>query len=103
MVDAYHDEVVLHWFGRNPLAGVHAGKAAALTALAASSQRAARRLISVDQILAQDDRALLVVRERFERDGRSAEMTRLLYYRVARAACESAGSTTPISGWWTTF
>ena len=33
IVDCYHDDVVFHYFGRNPLAGTHRGKAACLAVL----------------------------------------------------------------------
>lgn len=82
LVDCYHDDVELHWFGRSPLAGRHAGKPAALQALAALATRTRRTLVAVEVVVGSGDRALLIARERFERDGRSAEVTRLLLYRV---------------------
>jgi ketosteroid isomerase-like protein len=82
VADSYHERMVLHWFGAHPLAGVHEGKAAALAALAGGAQKVRRTLVAVEHILADGHRALLVARERFERDGRTAEVTRLLYYRV---------------------
>ena len=82
VADAYHEQIVLHWFGSHSLAGVHDSKAAALTALAGAARKARRTLVAVERILADGDRALLVARERFEREGRTADVTRLLYYRV---------------------
>jgi len=34
IVDSYHDDMTLHYFGHNPMAGDHVGKAASLKTLA---------------------------------------------------------------------
>src|SRR5207249_56612 len=82
IVDCYHDELVLHYFGRSPLAGEHRGKAAALGVLARVQQLRNRRLLAIEDVLASDDRAVVLARERFERDGRVLEARRVLVYRV---------------------
>lgn len=82
LVACYHPEMELHWFGANPLSGVHAGRAAALASLGAMASRTNRTLIGVDGLMVERDRALLITRERFERDGRTAEIERLLLFRV---------------------
>ena len=43
----YHDEFTLHYFGRNPLAGVHRGKGAALATLAEVTRRTNRKLAGI--------------------------------------------------------
>jgi len=43
----YHDDFTLHYFGRNPLAGDHTGKAAALGILAEVTRRTNRRLLAI--------------------------------------------------------
>ena len=78
----YHDDFTLHYFGRNPLAGDHTGKAAALGALAEVTRRTNRRLLAIVDLMAGPERGALLVRERFERDGRTAEVERLLVYTV---------------------
>ena len=78
----YHDDFTLHYFGRNPLAGDHRGKAAALSILAEVTQRTNRRLLAIVDVMAGPERGALLVRERFERDGRTAEVERLLVYAV---------------------
>ncbi|WP_063800343.1 nuclear transport factor 2 family protein [Bradyrhizobium lablabi] len=78
----YHDDFTLHYFGRNPLAGDHSGKAAALAILAEVTRRTNRRLLAIVDLMAGPERAALLVRERFERDGRTAEVERLLVYAV---------------------
>ena len=78
----YHDEFTLHYFGNNPLAGNHHGKAAALGVLAEVTRRTNRRLLAIVDIMAGPARGALLVRERFERDGRTAEVERLLVYAV---------------------
>ena len=78
----YHDDFTLHYFGRNPLAGDHTGKAAALGTLAEVTRRTNRRLLAIIDVMAGPERGALLVRERFERDGRAAEVERLLVYAV---------------------
>jgi uncharacterized protein len=78
----YHDEFTLHYFGSNPLAGDHRGKAAALGMLAEVTRRTNRKLIAIVDVMAGPARGALLVRERFERDGSIAEIERLLVYAV---------------------
>jgi uncharacterized protein len=78
----YHDEFTLHYAGQNPLAGTHRGKAAAFAALAEVARRANRKLLGVDDIMAGPRRGAILVRESFSRDGRTAELERLLIYAV---------------------
>jgi uncharacterized protein len=78
----YHDEFTLHYAGQNPLAGTHRGKAAALAALAEVACRANRKLLGVDDIMAGPRRGAILARELFSRDGRTAELERLLVYAV---------------------
>lgn len=82
IVDSYHDDVVFHYFGRSPLAGVHRGKAACLALLKQVREKTNRRLISIRDILAGQHFGVIVAVERFERDGATAEIERLLRYRV---------------------
>jgi hypothetical protein len=79
----YAEDVVLHYFGRSPLAGRHQGRDALLRVLAAVQERTARELVSVEDVLASDGRAAIIARERFRRDGRTVEMERVLVYRIA--------------------
>jgi uncharacterized protein len=78
----YHDEFTLHYAGQNPLAGTHRGKAAALAALAEVARRANRKLLGVDDIMAGPRHGAILARELFGRDGRTAELERLLVYAV---------------------
>lgn len=78
----YHDEFTLHYAGQNPLAGTYRGKAAALAALAEVARRANRKLLGVDDIMAGPGRGAILARELFSRDGRTAELERLLVYAV---------------------
>jgi hypothetical protein len=78
----YHDEFTLHYAGQNPLAGTHRGKPAAFAALAEVARRANRKLLGVDDIMAGPRRGAILVRESFSRDGRNAELQRLLVYAV---------------------
>jgi len=78
----YHEDFTLHYFGRNPLAGDHRGKMASLAILAEVTRRTNRKLLAVIDIMAGPERGALLVRERFERDGKIAELERLLVYAV---------------------
>lgn len=82
MAACYHDEFTLHYAGQNPLSGVHRGKPAAFAALAEVARRANRRLLSIEDIMAGPHRGAILVREAFDRGGRSAEVERLLVYAV---------------------
>jgi ketosteroid isomerase-like protein len=82
LVDCYHDDLVLHYFGRSPLAGDHRGKPAALSVLARVGQLTGRRLLEIHDVLASDEHAVLLARERFERDGRELELNRVFVYHV---------------------
>ncbi|WP_213286343.1 nuclear transport factor 2 family protein [Bradyrhizobium sp. sGM-13] len=82
LATCYHDDFTLHYFGRNPLAGDHSGKAAALGVLTEVNRRTNRKLLAIVDIMAGPERGALLVRERFERDGKTAEVERLLVYAV---------------------
>ncbi len=79
---AYHDEFVLHYFGNNPLAGRHAGKATALGVLGDFSRRTNRRLIEIVSVMAGDTRGAIITREQLGPDGAAIEVERVLVYRV---------------------
>jgi uncharacterized protein len=78
----YHDDLVLHYGGANPLSGDHVGKAAAIAALREVSRRSGRRLVSVIDKMAGAERSAVVVREAFARDGLAVELERVLIYRI---------------------
>src|SRR6266849_2434792 len=82
MAACYHDEFTLHYVGQNPLAGVHRGKKAAFAALAEVARRANRKLLGIEDVMAGPRRGAILVRELFSRDGRTAEVERLLVYAV---------------------
>lgn len=78
----YHDEFTLHYFGRNPLAGDHVGKAAALRTLGEVGRRTNRKLLGIVDCMAGAQRAVVIAREAFERDGQRAELERILVYTI---------------------
>jgi len=82
MLASYHDDFTLHYFGRNPLAGIHQGKPAALAILAEVTRRTNRKLSGIVDVMAGPERGALLVREIFQRDGKTAEVERLLVYSV---------------------
>ena len=80
ILGAYHDDVVLHYMGESPLAGTHTGRDAAFAALGQASQRSARRLIEVEDVLVGDALgAILAVEELGDPPRR---VRRVLLYRV---------------------
>ena len=79
----YDDDFTLHYFGASTYAGDHQGKDAAVQALAAVSAEARRELLGIDEILASEDGAVVVVRERLTRIAESHDIRRLLRYRIA--------------------
>ena len=82
IADCYHDDFTLHYFGENPFAGDHAGKQAALATLAKFAERTNRKLISIVDVMAGPQRAVIVARESFQRNGRRAEFERVLVYAI---------------------
>ena len=82
MLASYHDDFTLHYFGRNPLAGIHRGKPAALAILAEVTRRTHRKLSGIVDVMVGPERGALLVREIFQRDGKTAEVERLLVYSV---------------------
>ncbi|MFB9263310.1 nuclear transport factor 2 family protein [Bradyrhizobium erythrophlei] len=82
LVACYHDDFTLHYFGNNPLAGVHPGKAAALSILAEVTRHTNRKLVRIVDMMVGAERGGLLVREMFERGGGTVEVERLLIYPV---------------------
>lgn len=82
LIGLYHDEFVLHYFGQSPLAGDHVGKPAALAALAKVQQLTNRKLIKVHDVLSGPGHGAVLAHERWERDGKTLEVHRVLLYHV---------------------
>jgi ketosteroid isomerase-like protein len=79
---SYHDDMTLYYGGANPFTGVHAGKPTAQATLRALAQRATRRLLAVVDVMAGPQRACMVARERFTRDGESHDLERVFVYSI---------------------
>jgi ketosteroid isomerase-like protein len=82
ILGCYHDDIVLHYFGRSPLAGEHRGKAAAIQALASAQRLTNRKLVEIHDVLVSDDHAAILARERFQRGERVLELDRVFVYHV---------------------
>jgi hypothetical protein len=63
IIDCYHDDLTLHWFGANALSGDHAGKGAALAALGEFTRRTGRGLPKIVATMAGPARGAIVARE----------------------------------------
>lgn len=77
---AYHDDIELHYLGQSPLAGTHAGRDAALSALGLASTRARRQLIAVEDVLVGEALGALIAIEDLGEPPR--RVRRVLLYRV---------------------
>ena len=82
LIDLYHNDFTLHYFGRSPLAGDHIGKTAALKILAEVGRRTNRKLLAIIDTMAGPERAIVIAREVFERGGRRVEFERVLAYTI---------------------
>jgi uncharacterized protein len=82
LLDAYADDVVFHYFGTSDLAGDHVGKDAAVGAMLEASTRSTRTLVEIVDVLVGERLGALIAIERFERGNESAEVQRVLLYRV---------------------
>jgi uncharacterized protein len=82
IVDCYHDEVVFHYFGQNPLAGTHRGKPACLAVLKQVREKTNRKLLSIRDVLVGEVFGVIVAVEQFQDNGRAVQLERLLRYSV---------------------
>jgi ketosteroid isomerase-like protein len=82
----FADDLVIHIPGRSPFAGDHRGKQAAIDYISAIRERYGDAGIELDivDMLAGEERFMLLVRERFQDDdGRTITIRRANVYRVA--------------------
>ncbi len=86
ILGCYGDDFTLHYFGDNPHSGDHVGRDAAVATLLAVGAKAPRKLLSVDEVLAGPDAAVLVVTESLTVDGEAREIRRVLRFRIAGPA-----------------
>ena len=82
VMNAYHDEIVFHYSGRNPFAGTHRGKSACLAVLKQVREKSNRQLIEIQDVMAGDQFGVVLARECFERDGRRVVLNRVFKYVV---------------------
>jgi len=82
VLDLYHPDFVLHYFGESPLAGTHQGADAAIAVLAEATARSGRVLVRVVDRLVGERLGALVVVERLGPAGRQREVQRVLVYRT---------------------
>lgn len=82
IVACYHDRFTLHYFGANPLSGVHVGKRAALATLAEFGRLTGRQLLGVIDVMAGASRGAILARERLGKGGDARDVYRVLVYRI---------------------
>ena len=76
------DEVVLHLFGRSPLAGTHRGKAAVFEVIGKVQALTNRKTLDIHDVLLGDEHAAIMVKERFENDERALDLARVFLYHL---------------------
>lgn len=82
LVECYHDEVVFHYFGRNPLSGTHRGKSACLAVLRQFQVNTHRQLVSIRDIAHGMHFGVIIAIERLECNDSPFEVERVLRYRL---------------------
>ena len=82
IVGCYAEGFTLHYGGSNALSGRHAGKAAALATLAEFSKRTGRKLVRIVDVMAGDERGVVIAREALGPEDARVEVERVLVYRV---------------------
>jgi ketosteroid isomerase-like protein len=83
IVACYGEDFTLHYGGSNALSGDHVGKAKALGTLAEFSKRTGRKLVRIVDVMAGDERGVVIAREALGPEGARVEVERVLVYRVA--------------------
>jgi hypothetical protein len=80
----YADDMVMHVAGRSPHAGTYHGPDGYLDFVTRVHQDTdgAVEILDIHDILGSDDHAVLLVRERFSRNGRSVETNRVVVYEL---------------------
>ncbi len=82
IIDCYHDDFTLHYFGSNALSGDHVGKVAALSTLAEFGRRTQRRLQAIVATMAGPQRGAIIARERLGIGSAAVELERVFVYAV---------------------
>lgn len=82
VLGAYHDDVVLHYFGQSPLAGDHVGKDEAVRVLVEATERSGRQLDAIEDVLVGSTYGAIVAREGVGRGGEVRVVRRVLLYKV---------------------
>lgn len=82
LIDLYADDVVLHYFGQNPLTGDHVGKPAALAVLGRISQLVSRDAPEIHDAFGGGDHGAILARERWHDGDQTWELDRVLLYHV---------------------
>ena len=82
VVSLYHDDIVLHWFGENPLAGDHVGKPAALAALGQMFARTKRGAPEIHDVLGSETHAAILAKEHWMDGDTPIAINRVLVFHV---------------------
>jgi len=82
VVASYADDIVLHWFGQNPLAGDHVGKAAALAALGKMFAATKRGAPTIHDVLGSDTHTAILAQEQWMDGDTPITVNRVLVFHV---------------------
>ena len=105
----YADDIILHYFGRSPLAGDHVGKPAALAVLARVSAATKRGLPVIHDVLGGAEHGAILARESWTSEGgtpvtigrvllfhvRDGKLTECWIYDADQRAVDAIFSRTP--------
>jgi ketosteroid isomerase-like protein len=81
VIAMYADDVVLHYFGDNPIAGEHRGRAA-LAILGRYSQAVKRGAPEIHDVFGSEEHAVMLARERWGEGDDAVELDRVFLYHV---------------------
>ena len=82
VIGLYADDIVLHYFGDNPIAGEHRGKPAALAVLGRLTQAVKRGAPEIHDVLGGEHHAAVMAKERWGEGADAIELNRVLLYHV---------------------
>ena len=80
VLNCYHPDFTLNYFGTHALAGRHVGKADSVKVLVEIGQRTDRKLKAITSLLVGGDKAAMLTRESMKTKGLSVEVERLYLF-----------------------
>lgn len=82
MLNYYDDDIKLHYFGHNELAGDHVGRGAALEAISEFGRRTNRQLVRIIETMAGQTKGAIIAEELIGLGDSRIRAVRLLVYAI---------------------